>query len=236
MNRCTPFEDMQHHQRALENLRTAKTFLRDSDKLSCWLESNTTCTQTQYYCFICMNKFVRSAQLWLLRATKLQVLNRVTFKHISRWDYRFDFSPIPRVKRAKSVDIPPLAARCHIRDVQGSFCCFYSASGAEMQSVHVAIFSPFPANHLRFAYVINITRSSSSSSSSAYRKYSSSGLEEGLQKLWSNDKIKTLNALVQNMTVEMKSPKKVQVRDETHVEEEGGRADNWQYTADLFRY
>lgn len=59
-----------------------------------------------------------------------------------------------------------------------------------MQSVNVAIFSPFPANHLRFAYVININRSSSSS---AYRKYSSA-LEEGLQKHCSNDK-KTLNAL-----------------------------------------
>lgn len=97
----SPFEDMQHHQCMLENLRTAKTSLRDSDKLSCWLESNTTCTKTQYYCFVCMNKFVRSVQLWLLRTTMLQVLNRVTFKHISRWDYRFDFSPVPRVKRAK---------------------------------------------------------------------------------------------------------------------------------------
>lgn len=124
------------------------------------------------------------------------ILNLVTFKHISRWDYRFDFSPIPRVKRAKSAAIPPLAARNPIRDAYESFWCFYSSSGAEMQSVNVAIFSPFPANHLRFAYVINITRSSSSSSSSAYRKYSSSSaLEEGLQKHCSNDK-KTVNALI----------------------------------------
>lgn len=45
-------------------------------------------------------------------ALMLQVLNRVTFKHISRWDYRFDFSPVPRVKRAKK--------------------CRYSSSGSPM--------------------------------------------------------------------------------------------------------
>lgn len=80
--------------------------------------------------------------------------------------------------------------KSHSRCVR-EFLVFYSSSGADMQSVNVAIFSPFPANHLRFAYVIIITRSSSSS---AYRKYSSSALEEGLQKHCPNDK--TLNTLI----------------------------------------
>ncbi len=57
--------------------------------------------------------------------------------------------------------------KSHSRCVR-EFLVFYSSSDEDMQSVNVAIFSPFPANHLRFAYVIIITRSSSS----AYRKYS----------------------------------------------------------------